>query len=127
MTDYRKLFADIQERPNSYGLDGSYAQAVAFIMGCDAGNSWGLLTGFREWLAMKVGHGTNLGWPALVLRAAFPPPPVIVPADTLDETQEAHAVGTLFSLLDDFLETRSGSSGPALIFTEYAKWAGRGE
>ncbi|WP_189266598.1 hypothetical protein [Streptomyces fuscichromogenes] len=120
--DYRTLFADVHRRPGSYGLDGSYGQAVAFIMGCDAGNAWGLLVGFPEWLAMKAGGGANLVWSALVLRIAFPGPTVVTAAETLDQQHDEHAVGALFGLLDEFLADRKGSRGAAAIVSSYLDW-----
>ena len=51
--NYRELFQQIRERPGMWGLDGSYGQFCAFLLGCDAGNAWPLLTGFREWLVVR--------------------------------------------------------------------------
>jgi hypothetical protein len=51
-----------------HGLDGTYGAGVAFILGCDAGTSGILLSGFREWLIVRLHDGNNLSWPALVLQ-----------------------------------------------------------
>jgi hypothetical protein len=120
--DYRTLFADVHRRPDAYGLEGSYGQAVAFVTGCDAGNAWGLLAGFPEWLAMTAGGGRNLVWSALVLDIAFPAPESVTPADPLDRQRNDHAVETLFRLLDGFLAVRQGSRGTATVIARYLDW-----
>lgn len=116
--DYRALLTDVQRRPNAYGLDGSYGQAVAFVTGCDAGNAWGLLVGFSQWLAMRSGEGANLAWPVLVLKIAFPSSHT----GPFEPSQNAHAVHTLFGLLDEFLDARQGSGGAVNVLTQYIKW-----
>ena len=60
--DYRKLFRDVRSRPSSYGFSGDDGEAVAFAMGCDAGNDRGVLAGFPERLALKHRTGANLAW-----------------------------------------------------------------
>jgi hypothetical protein len=120
--DYRKLTADVHQRPSAYGLDGSYGQAVAFITGCDAGNDWGLLTGFPQWLAMKLGQGANLAWPVLVLRLAFPSETGQPTARSLSPQHNDHAVATLFGLLDEFLEARQGPRGAISVLAPYFEW-----
>ena len=120
--DYRKLMADVRQRASAYGLDGSYGQAVAFITGCDAGNEWGLLAGFPQWLAMKAGQGANLGWPALVLRLAFPSTAGQLIGASLNPEDDSHAVATLFALLDEFLEVREGAHGVISVLTPYFEW-----
>jgi hypothetical protein len=117
--DYRKLMADVHQRANAYGLDGTYGQAVAFITGCDAGNDWGLLAGFPQWLAVKVGQGANLAWPVLVLRLAFPSQTGPLTAQSLSPQHNDHAVATLFGLLDEFLEVRQGPHGVISVLAPY--------
>src|SRR5689334_22386721 len=70
--DYRTLFAEISRRAGPCGLDGSFEQFTTFVSGVDAGNDWQLLTGFREWLIVRLGYGNNLTWPGHVLWLAFP-------------------------------------------------------
>ncbi|MBH1933621.1 hypothetical protein I5Q34_04820 [Streptomyces sp. AV19] len=114
--DYRQLFSDIRRRPNSYGLDGSFREAVAFINGCDAGNAWGLLVGFREWLAIKADCEANLAWPLLILRMAQVP---AHDAWEINETDEVRAIDSLFEELDSFLSARNGAHGASAVFMKY--------
>ncbi|GAB2620254.1 hypothetical protein GCM10027168_60400 [Streptomyces capparidis] len=115
--DYRRLFSEIRKRPSAYGLDGTYKEYVAFVTGCDAGNEWGLLAGFPEWLAMKAGREANATWSSLVL-AAVGLPPAPPPAGHKDE---AKAVEALFDLLDEFLAERVSARHVSLIISRYAR------
>jgi len=123
---YRELFTAIHQRPGMWGLDGSYGQFCAFLLGCDEGTSQSLLTGFQEWLLMQF-HGdhrpTNVHWSGLVLWLAFPEcrrssplwadPTIAVyeldlPPGTRTEPSDTNgnarrAVDMLFRLLDEFL------------------------
>ncbi|MCB5912351.1 hypothetical protein [Streptomyces pinistramenti] len=38
----------------------------ALVLGVDTGSSGGMLVGLREWLIVRLGHGDNLVWVALV-------------------------------------------------------------
>lgn len=100
------------------GLDGSFMAAAAFVCGCDAGNSFRLLDGFREWLASKIGDGANLSWQSLVLRCAFPSDRFSAGVPR-DEDEEAIATETLFELIEEFFEIRQ-NDGLMNIFIEYA-------
>lgn len=122
--EYRQLFSDVRRRPGSYGLSGSFREAVAFINGCDAGNSWGLLIGFREWLALKVGTEANLVWPVLILKVAE-----VAAGDSevgmeLSGADEAKALEVLFEELDSFLAARNGAHGASIIIARYLKTRG---
>jgi hypothetical protein len=120
--DYRTLFSEISRRSGLYGLDGSFEQFAAFISGVDAGNDWQLLTGFREWLIIRLGDGNNLTWPGLVLRLAFPGGWPGLRDRLKDPDQNRIASETLFRLLDEFLARRATPGEPAGIFDEYLTW-----
>lgn len=143
--NYRELFRQIKERPGMWGLDGSYGQFCAFLLGCDAGNAWSLFTGLREWLVVRFKEAhrpDNVAWHGLVLWLAFPEcwratslwadPSVAVytlelPAGTQTDPPEANddakrAVELLFDLLDAFWEEREQFRGLTKIFAEYANW-----
>ncbi|WHT16038.1 hypothetical protein N8J89_23200 [Crossiella sp. CA-258035] len=119
--EYRQLFADLRKRPDSYGLNGSFREAVAFIGGCDAGNSWGLLIGFREWLALKADAEANLTWSALVLRMAVGSTGLRTELSAADELR---ALDVLFEELDLFLAARNGPHRAPLIIAKYLKERG---
>lgn len=117
--DYRELFRSIQKRPGMYGLDGSFKHYEIFLNGCDAGNEWGLLAGFREWLIMRLGYGSSLVWGALVLHLALPDGFEL----PLNDEADKKAAGVLFDLLDEFMEDRSGANGISEVFERYGAWA----
>lgn len=115
---YRALLTAIRRDPARHGLDGTYATTTAFLLGLDAGSSWSMLTGFQEWLVVRLGKGHDLTWPVLVRHLA---PggwvhPLSAPADTA-------AVTTLHQLLGEFLTTRERPDGLARIFSDYQSWA----
>ncbi|MFG1761682.1 hypothetical protein [Micromonospora echinofusca] len=120
--DYRKLFADVHRRPGMFTLDGSFHDFTVFIRGCEAGNDWQLLAGFREWLVTRCGRGDNLIWEALVLHQAFPDGPP--QREQLEAEAELNrvAVEALFRLLDEYLQRRTEHGGLANIFDEYVTW-----
>ncbi|HEX3788597.1 MAG TPA: hypothetical protein VHW44_12105 [Pseudonocardiaceae bacterium] len=120
--DYRSLFGRLHQRPQMYGIDGSYGQFCAFLHGVDAGNDGQLLVGFRESLVVQVGTGDNLNWPSLLLHVSFPGVNGGFGAILVEPANEQLAVDTLFSLLDEFLERRTGSRALAEIFDEYLTW-----
>lgn len=116
--NYQELFALVHQRPGMYGLDGSFKHFCVFVMGCDAGTSWSLLTGFREWLIIQLGEEGNLGWEPLVELIALPSREEFgVPLSAHEDTV---AVEALFRLLDEFLELRKHSQGLTKVFREYA-------
>ncbi|MGW7313117.1 hypothetical protein [Streptomyces sp. NPDC054865] len=45
---YRAQLTAIRRDPARHGLDGSYTDTTAFLLGLDAGSSWSMLTGFQE-------------------------------------------------------------------------------
>ncbi|WP_433199358.1 hypothetical protein ACQP1G_06445 [Nocardia sp. CA-107356] len=105
-----------------YGLDGSFGQFVAFLSGVDAGNDWQLLTGFREWLVVRLGDGDNLVWSGLVLHLAFPDQQS-GRRDLLANPEDNRvAVDKLLELLDEFLTRRTGHRELVRVFDEYLTW-----
>jgi hypothetical protein len=120
--DYRKLFADVRRRPGMFTLDGSFHDFTVFVRGCEAGNDWQLLAGFREWLVTLCAGHDGLAWESLVLWQAFPDGPP--GRDELQAGTELNtvAVETLFRLLDEFLHRRTEHGGLAAIFGEYLAW-----
>lgn len=107
-----------------FGMDGSFHDFTVFVRGCEAGNDWQLLTGFRELLVTRVGEGDNLVWEALVLRLAFPDRSQRPAREALtkDPAHNEVAVEKLFELLDEFLQRRARHGGVAAIFDEYWRW-----
>ena len=120
--DYLALFRAVRERPRSHLLGDSFTEVSAFVYGCDAGSDMCLLLGFREWLIVRVAWGSNMSWPRLVLRAAFPDSDD--PLATLSASTELNqrAIDVLFDLLDEFIRLRA-KDGLEPIFQSYSDWS----
>jgi hypothetical protein len=112
------LIEQIRARPAIFGLNGSYGQCVTFLEGFDLGRSGGLLRGFSEWLVVRRGVASSLGWRTLVLEMAFPDAEIRRP-DSLNHDQSLHATDCLFSLLMEFMPLRDDSFGLARMYTKY--------
>lgn len=94
-----------------YGLDGSYAQYVPFIRGCDFATGSALLQGFNGWLSARLGYESSLDWAELCLRVAFG---VAEGANTVrpgTAAEETAAADALFALLDEFLADSPVAAG----------------
>lgn len=116
--NYKEVFDAARRRPGMLGLDGSYVAASAFIAGCDAGNAWRLLDGFKEWLASELGEGRNLTWQALVLRHSLVGGSDQGLSRLSQGEADVVAVETLFRLLEEFWTARD-ASGLGWIFARY--------
>ncbi|RSM79984.1 hypothetical protein DMH04_30765 [Kibdelosporangium aridum] len=116
--NYQELFDAVHKRPLMFGLDGSYSSYCAFMMGCDAGNGFCLLHGFREWLVLRLEKGANFSWQVLVLELALPDNQLESPSDPLDSETNSVVVGALFDLLREFFQDRE-SRGLVKIMGEY--------
>lgn len=114
---YRALLSALQRDPTRHGLDDSFAANTAFILGLDAGTSWNMLTGFQEWLVIRLDHGHDLTWPVLIRHLA--PGGWIHP---LTPHAEAEAVTTLYRLLREYFDQREQPDGLAVIFKNYQSW-----
>ncbi|WP_229075596.1 hypothetical protein [Actinoplanes sp. DH11] len=117
---YRDLFTLVRRRPRMYLIKDDFPGVVAYVQGCDQGNASALLSGFREWLVVRAGGGSNLWWPALILRLLDPDAPPL--ATELDAQTDARAVALLFECLDEFLELRDEYDGLRRIHAAYAAW-----
>jgi hypothetical protein len=100
----------------------TYAVVAAFVLGYDAACEGGLLAGFREWLIVRLGTGSNLSWSALVLHAAFPDAASPQDEASVSPAAERHAIDKLFDLLEEFDSTRAKPDGLKDIFLQYEKF-----
>lgn len=123
MRQHRELFERVRSRTGMFIAEETYAAVAAFVLGYDLACEGGVCVGFREWLVMRIGSGSNLHWSALVLHVAFPTsgnPQEAVHASA--ETQR-HAIDTLFGLLSEFDEqVRSRHDGMREVFAAYERW-----
>jgi hypothetical protein len=120
--DYRAQFQAIQRRPQLYGLDGSYGQFCAYLSGLDTGNGGRLLTGFREWLVTRLGHGDNLSWPGLVIHLARPDGPASGREAVESADRDPAVIAKLFDLLDEFSERTAHPDDLVQIYDDYLTW-----
>lgn len=119
--NYIELFRLVKLQTGMFLQGNSYNEAVAFILGCDAGNNWCLLHGFREWLVVRLGGPDNLAWPFLALQEAFPnePDPGVMLNSDL---QNQYAKDVLFDLVVEFLTEQNEPNGLRKVFTQYLSW-----
>lgn len=114
---YRALLAALQKDPVRHGLDDSFATNSAFILGLDAGTSWNMLTGFQEWLVVRLNRGHDLTWPVLVRHLT--PSGWIHP---LTPQADGEAIATLYRLLREYFDQREQPDGLSTIFKDYQSW-----
>jgi hypothetical protein len=114
---YRGLLTAVHQQPQTHGIDNTYPSVTAFILGCDAGSSWGMLTGFKEWLVVRLGKGHDLAWPILVRHLT-----ITGWIHPLTPQSDAEAVTTLFQLLAEFMDQREQPNGLAKIFKDHQTW-----
>ncbi|TMQ11948.1 MAG: hypothetical protein E6J90_33000 [Deltaproteobacteria bacterium] len=101
----------------------TYAAAAAFVLGYDLACEGGVCIGFREWLVMRVGSGSNLSWTGLVLDVAFPTSKNPNEAVHASAETERHAIDVLFKLLAEYDdEVRSKNEGLSEVFLAYGRW-----
>jgi hypothetical protein len=117
--EYVSLFQRVKEQTGMYLRGESYNEAVAFVLGCDAGNDWCLLHGFREWLVVRCHGPNNLVWSSLVLHVAFPDEQ---DPDIRSEERNRKAVAVLVDLLVEFMNVRQEPDGLRAIFDRYSVW-----
>lgn len=120
--NYQELFQSVRRRPNIHGLDGTYGTGVAFVLGCDASTSGLLLSGFREWLIVRLDDGNNLSWPSLVLKISDAESVESNKEQSLEVEPDDQMFDHLFQLLDEFLEQRNEREGMVRIYSRYIEW-----
>jgi hypothetical protein len=98
-TDQRYL-ANAGRRLGAITLNGTFGEALAFVVGYDAARASSYLAGFQRWLAARTGAPPTSPIADLILAA----PGV--------DGDEGRATAALFALLDEFLTSRqTGRSG----------------
>lgn len=98
--------------------DLTYREHVALVQGLSYGHP-GLLTGFQEFLVLKLDDGDNLGWPTLVKRIALS---AAAPVDA--SADEQATIDAAFNLLDEFLAETRGTDASAIL-REHLLWKQR--
>ena len=121
--DYIYLFDSMKRRPGAVLAGQTYAEAVAFVMGCEVGNNNTLLCGFREWLVVRLNGFDPLPWGSLVLRVAFPNE-ALSPGDILSSKEKnKQATDALFDLILEFFRERGpNNEGLPKVYKRYNEW-----
>ncbi|XYH97566.1 hypothetical protein ACMHYB_59065 [Sorangium sp. So ce1128] len=122
MKTHHELFENVRKRTGMYFQEQTYSVVAAFVLGYDMAHEGGVLAGFREWLVLRLGTGTNLTWMALVLHAAFPDEVSPRDAFVADPGAQRHAIEVLFQLIDEFDQVRAKRDGLRNIFVSYDRW-----
>ena len=104
--DYKNLLDDLEQHTEMYVPEATYYSAASFVQGLNAGNEWGLLMGFPEWLSQTRKASPNLAWYAMVLELSFPTRWQNWRHRKRSERDERAAIGALCSLLREFLAIR---------------------
>lgn len=114
--DLRKMIS----RPSMYFLPVTFDTLSAFINGFDAAHSGTVLQGIEEWLQIRLGSRSCLGWPEIAFQILLPG----VPVDhrwTLPMQSQAELAVRLRSLLEEFWSEREQVGGGALPVGQNAK------
>lgn len=122
---HNDVFDRIRKQPGMYLQETTYAAAAAFVLGYDLACEGGALVGFREWLVLRLGKGSNLAWFALVPHYAFPESSSPQDAVTANSDAQRHAIDTLFDLIAEFQRERCEPDGLRTILTAYTAWLER--
>lgn len=125
MKGHAELFEKVRSRTGMYFTEETYPVVAAFVLGYDMACEGGVLSGFREWLVMRVGSGSNLAWSALVLDCAFPDSHPPEEALSAGPKAQRHAIDTLFALLAEFEQERSRPDGLRRILVAFEEWTKR--
>ncbi|MEU7947361.1 hypothetical protein AB0C50_22010 [Micromonospora taraxaci] len=104
-----------------HGVDGSFNSVAAFVLGFDAATNGGLLSGFREWLIVRINDGNNLAWPALAGRLLAVDCPHGDPGRVCADCGDQGGF-ELLGVLDEFLAIKEERNGLAKIFDAYLEW-----
>jgi len=104
-----------------YVFPETYEAVSAYLMGYDAALKGALLIGFREWLVMRLGAGTNLVWTALIPPLAFPEAKKTWKRPSTQEENRV-AIDKLFELISEFAAERGDDEAATKIRDNYEKW-----
>ncbi|MGW0877844.1 hypothetical protein ACWD3Z_46445 [Streptomyces sp. NPDC002740] len=101
----QEFWENFKTYPGTYLAHVNFESVTGFLTGYNVAVAGGLLNGFQEWLAAKLGFGRNLIWSTLVVKLVFPEGR---PAEPWSHEDDQHAVDQLLNLLDEFFEYLAG-------------------
>lgn len=98
---HQDIWANFKMRPEMFVGRVTFGTVVGFLNGYDAASDKALLNGFQEWLAAKLGYGSNLVYWALAEKLIFPDGR---PEEPWSHATEQHAAAGLIGLIDEFFD-----------------------
>lgn len=87
-----------------YLANGTFDEAVSLLIGFDLATHREALRGFRDWIAKRTGHESNLHWSGLILQIAFPGQDFSKGLSSKADQQTA--ISVLVSQLEEFLNLK---------------------
>lgn len=120
--EFAELVAELSRRPQMWVTPATLETVCAFLDGYNRAGAGGLLTGFREWLVVRVDGWNNLTWPGLVKRLLG----VVDGGDNHDRDWHHEQIRGLGSLFEEFFTYRR-SVGVTKLYHDYGEWLLRQE
>ncbi|MFF5931560.1 hypothetical protein [Streptomyces hydrogenans] len=98
---HQDIWDSFKRRPGMFVSRVTFGAVVGFLNGYAVASDKALLDGFREWLATKLGYGSNLVYWVLAEKLIFPDGR---PEEPWSPEIEQHAVAGLIGLIDEFFD-----------------------
>ncbi|MFI8086576.1 hypothetical protein ACIF6L_38025 [Kitasatospora sp. NPDC086009] len=98
---HQDTWDNFKKRPGMFVGRVTFGAVVGFLTGYDTASDKALLDGFGEWLAARLGYGSNLVHWALAEKLIFPDGR---PEEPWSPETEQHAVAGLIGLIDEFFD-----------------------
>ncbi|MER6678238.1 hypothetical protein [Streptomyces sp. NPDC000983] len=105
----QEFWENFKARPGMFAGRVTFQSVTGFLNGYDTAAAGDLLNGFPQWLAARLGYGTNLVWTSLAMQAAFPGGR---PEEPWSPEDDRHAVDHLLALLDEYYGSLTGGREP---------------
>ncbi|MFD4153707.1 hypothetical protein ACFWR4_13300 [Streptomyces hydrogenans] len=102
---HQDIWANFKRRPEMFVGRVTFGAVVGFLNGYDIASGKALLDGFREWLAAKLGYGSNLVYWVLAEKLIFPDG---CPEQPWSPETEQYAAAGLIGLIDEYFDHLAG-------------------
>jgi len=111
----------VRKRPSMWLRVVNFDTMSAFLQGANMASNGGLLSGFREWLVMRLDRRTNIPWFDLVLVFAFPD--AKSPKEALSQSpDQRREIDIPFELFSEFWHDRQ-EEGLKAIYLKHEIWS----
>ncbi|MFB7453477.1 hypothetical protein [Streptomyces sp. NPDC056194] len=102
---HQDIWDNFKRHPGGFVDRVTFGAVVGFLNGYDIASGKALLDGFREWLAAKLGYGSNLVYWVLAKKLIFPDG---CPEEPWSPETEQQAVAGLIGLIDEYFDHLAG-------------------